>query len=76
MLGGVAAALGTAFGGRADGDGASGAAAEGDAGAELLAIPGERVPENLAFADDGDLYVGITAGEVRRLPADRTDERG
>ncbi len=47
-----------------------------DAGAveTVVSVPGERVPENLAFGPDGDLYFGITAGEVRRLPADRTGE--
>lgn len=43
---------------------------------ELVTIPGEKVPENLAFDADGNLYFGITAGEVRRLPADQTDETG
>jgi hypothetical protein len=42
----------------------------------VVAIPGERVPENLAFGPDGALHVGITAGEVRRLAADRTGETG
>jgi sugar lactone lactonase YvrE len=34
------------------------------------------VPENLAFDTDGNLYLGITAGEVRRLSSDRTGETG
>lgn len=42
----------------------------------VVSIPGERVPENLAFGPDGALYVGITAGEVRRLGPDRTGETG
>jgi len=42
----------------------------------VVAVPGDRVPENLAFGPDGALYVGITAGEVRRLRADRTGETG
>lgn len=42
----------------------------------VVSVPGDRVPENLAFGPDGALYVGITAGEVRRLAADRTDETG
>lgn len=37
---------------------------------------GRPVPENIAFDASGDLYVGITGGSVRRLPADRTDEAG
>jgi len=40
----------------------------------VVSIPGERVPENMAFDSDGNLYFGITAGEVRRLPADQTGE--
>lgn len=40
----------------------------------VVSIPGERVPENMAFDADGNLYFGITAGEVRRLPADQTGE--
>jgi hypothetical protein len=42
----------------------------------LVSIPGQKVPENLAFAANGDLYFGITAGELRRLPASKTDETG
>lgn len=42
----------------------------------VVSIPGERVPENLAFDTDGNLYLGITAGEVRRLSSDRTGETG
>ena len=40
----------------------------------VVSISGERVPENMAFDSDGNLYFGITAGEVRRLSADRTGE--
>lgn len=40
----------------------------------VVSISGERVPENMAFDADGNLYLGITAGEVRRLSADRTGE--
>ena len=36
----------------------------------------DPVPENVAFDWNGDLYVGITGGSVRRLPADLTDETG
>lgn len=42
----------------------------------LVSIPDDRVPENLAFGPDGDLYFGITAGEVRRLSNERLDETG
>lgn len=42
----------------------------------VVSIPGDPVPENLAFAADGDLLFGITAGEVRRLAADRLTESG
>ena len=46
-----------------------------EAGVEtVVSIPGERVPENMAFDTEGNFYFGITAGEVRRLGADRTDE--
>lgn len=37
---------------------------------------GRPVPENIAFDASGDLYIGITGGSVRRLPADRTNETG
>jgi hypothetical protein len=40
----------------------------------LVSVPGERVPENLAFDADGNLLFGITAGEVRRLSAERLGE--
>jgi len=42
----------------------------------LLSIPGERVPENMAFDTEGNFYFGITAGEVRRLDADQTGATG
>jgi sugar lactone lactonase YvrE len=42
----------------------------------VVSIPGERVPENLAFDANGNLYFGITAGEVRRLPSGRIGETG
>lgn len=44
----------------------------------LLAFPGRStVPENLGFSADGDLYFSlIRTGELRRLPARRTDETG
>ena len=42
----------------------------------VISIPGERVPENLAVADDGTLYFGITAGEVWRLTAEQTQATG
>jgi sugar lactone lactonase YvrE len=42
----------------------------------LVSIPGDRVPENMAFDTDGNLYFGITAGEVRRLGADQTGATG
>lgn len=42
----------------------------------LVSVPGERVPENLAFDADGNLLFGITAGEVRRLPRERLGETG
>ena len=48
--------------------------ATADAVETVVSIPGERVPENMAFDAGGDLYFGITAGEVRRLPASRTGE--
>lgn len=47
------------------------------AGADVLvSVPGERVPENLAFDADGNLLFGITAGAVRRLSAERLGETG
>lgn len=43
---------------------------------ERLLSTGSPPPENLAFDADGNLYVGITGGEVRRIPAEKTDETG
>lgn len=42
----------------------------------VVSVSGERVPENLAFDADGNLYFGITAGEVRRLSSNRINETG
>lgn len=61
--------------------GSSSAAAAAQTNAETSAetvveISGERVPENLAIADDGTLYFGITAGEVWRLSPEQTQETG
>lgn len=42
----------------------------------VVAIPGSKVPENLAVDDDGTLYFGITAGEVWKLTEDQTQETG
>lgn len=44
----------------------------------LLTFPGKAtVPENLGFSADGDLYFSlIRTGDLRRLPAQRTDETG
>jgi sugar lactone lactonase YvrE len=42
----------------------------------VVAIPDDRVPENLAFGPDGALFFGITAGELRRLAPGRTDATG
>lgn len=41
---------------------------------ERVLSTGEPVPENIGFDEDGNLYVGITGGSVRRLPAAKTDE--
>ena len=70
LLGGSAA---TAAGGRVGAQ--EGGEPEGDV-QEVVSIPGELVPENLAFDGNGDLYFGITAGQVRRLPASETGETG
>lgn len=46
---------------------------------EVLAMPGEENPENLAVDADGRLYFGVmadAAGEVRRLSAEQTQETG
>lgn len=56
--------------------GLAGAAAGGNGRIERVLSTGEPVPENLAFDASGDLYLGITGGSVRRLPADLTDETG
>ncbi|WP_434531451.1 SMP-30/gluconolactonase/LRE family protein [Haloarcula sp. NS06] len=42
----------------------------------LVSVGGDRVPENMALGPDGGLYFGITAGEVRRVPAAETDATG
>lgn len=48
-----------------------------EAGTEtIVSVPGDRVPENVALGPDGALYFGITAGELRRIPADRVGETG
>ena len=44
--------------------------------ATVVDIPGPKVPENLAVDACGALYFGITAGEVRKLTADQTQETG
>ncbi|KTG08893.1 hypothetical protein AUR64_13865 [Haloprofundus marisrubri] len=36
----------------------------------------DPVPENVGFDWNGDLYIGVTGGSVRRLPAGQTDESG
>jgi sugar lactone lactonase YvrE len=48
--------------------------ARGNKPVERVLSTGEPVPENIGFDEDGDLYVGITGGSVRRLPAAKTDE--
>ncbi|MFC7096957.1 hypothetical protein [Halobaculum marinum] len=55
-----------------DGDGTDGGRRRGGAGGAiraetLVSIPGDLTPENLAVGPEGDLYFGITAGEVRRV---------
>jgi sugar lactone lactonase YvrE len=42
----------------------------------VVSVPGDPVPENMAFDNDGNLYFGISAGELRRLPSDRVGETG
>lgn len=54
---------------------AGGASAKQNRPVERLLSTGSPVPENIGFDADGDLYVGITGGSVRRLLTDRTDER-
>lgn len=57
----------------ADGHDGDGEGADDHALREVVAVT-DPVPENVAFDWNGDLYVGITGGSVRRLPADRTGE--
>lgn len=45
-------------------------------GVRRVLSTGSPVPENLAFDEDGNLYVGITGGSVRKLSKGRTDETG
>ncbi|SFL49409.1 hypothetical protein SAMN04487950_3971 [Halogranum rubrum] len=68
MLGAIGVTVGSGFVGNAT-------ARRGGAVDRVLST-GSPVPENIGFDDDGNLYVGIVAGSVRRLPADRTDESG
>ncbi|MFC4359519.1 SMP-30/gluconolactonase/LRE family protein [Halobium salinum] len=70
---GAAAAL-SAVGGRVAADGHDGD--DSPTVEELLSVPDELVPENIGFDAEGNLYFGITAGQLRRLPADLTDETG
>ena len=42
----------------------------------VVSVPGERVPENMAVGPEGALYFGITAGELRRVPAERRGATG
>lgn len=42
----------------------------------VVSVPGEPVAENMAFDSDGNLYFGIAAGELRRLPSARVGETG
>ncbi|PSQ00643.1 hypothetical protein BRC94_05265 [Halobacteriales archaeon QS_5_70_17] len=65
----------TALGATAAFAGASAGIASADHLHEVVSIT-DPVPENLALDWNGDLYVGITGGSVRRLPADRTGETG
>lgn len=37
----------------------------------LVSIPGDPVPENLAYGPNNELYFGITAGELRRVTSDQ-----
>jgi sugar lactone lactonase YvrE len=62
--------------GLAGGVAARGQRSRGNDQLERVLSTGRPVPENIGFAENGDLYVGITGGSVRRLPADRTDETG
>lgn len=49
---------------------------DGEAVETIVDIPGEATPENLAIDADGSLYFGITAGEVRALTPEQTQETG
>lgn len=69
VLGGTAAA-------RRNENGDANANADGNGRIDRLLSTGSPVPENVGFDDEGNLYVGITGGSVRRLPADLTDETG
>ena len=42
----------------------------------LLSLEPPDFPENLGFDAEGNLYVGITSGEIRRIPRELTDETG
>jgi len=42
----------------------------------VVSVPGDRVPENMAFDSDGNLLFGITAGELRRVSSDQLGETG
>lgn len=66
-LGGPAAA-------RENGKERRGRGGDGNGRIDRLLSTGSPVPENLGFDADGNLYVGITGGSVRRVDADRTGE--
>ncbi len=76
---GVAATLfGSGLAAADDHDDENGNRNGGDRDGDLVEVVSvtDPVPENVAFDWNGDLYIGITGGSVRRLPADRTAETG
>lgn len=65
-----------AAGGAEPSTGTETATAGGAAVETLVSVGGDRVPENVAFGPEGALYFGITAGELRRVPAEQTGATG
>ena len=43
---------------------------------DLLSLDPPNFPENLGIDPEGNLYVGITTGEIRKIPRELTDETG
>lgn len=75
----LASGFAVGIGGLAGCSGSTDDTTEDDEGTEssvepVVSIPGEPVPENMAFDSEGNLLFGITDGELRRLPQEQLGE--